>query len=131
MPFSFPLQLRIDEPDGGGRAGRRRDQREQRRARVAQILMRQIDQVLRIGDVVQSRDRPVADVELFVHHLHHRRQTVRGARGRGHDVADGRIVQMIVDPDHDIQGIVLGWPLNWLDWRRHDYLAHAALEIRP
>ena len=35
-----------------------------------------------------------------------------------------RVVQMIVDTDHDVQGVLF-------NRRRHDHLAHAALEIRP
>ena len=118
------LELGEDQADRGRRAGRGRDQRQARRAGAAQVLVRRVDDRLGVRQVVQRRDRPVADADALVDDLDDRRQAVRGAGRRGDDVVPRRVVAVVVDADDDVQRAVV------LDGRGDDDLAHAALEVR-
>ena len=83
VAVQLALQLRIDQRDRGGAAGRRRLQRQHRRACPAQILVRRIDDDVGVGRIVDGRDLAVADADRLVDDLDHRRQAVGGAGGRG------------------------------------------------
>ena len=101
------LQFRIDEADRGRGTGGRRNQRHQRGARPPQILVRRVDDRLRVGHVVDRRDDAVPDADLFMDHLHHRSETIGGAGSGGDDVMMARVVEMVVDAHHDIERALL------------------------
>ena len=88
-----------------------------------QVLVRRVDERLRVGEIVQRRDQPVADADALVDDLDDRSQAVGRARGGGHDVVHRRVVQVIVDPHHDVEGGGI------LDRRRHHNLARAVVEV--
>ena len=70
---------------------------------AAQVLVRRVDDRLGVREVVERRDRAVADPDPLVEHLDHRRQAVRRARGRGDDVVRVGVVAVVVDADDDVQ----------------------------
>ena len=73
--------------------------------------------------IVDGRDLPVPDADRLVNHLHHRREAVGGAGGRGQQPVPRRVVELVVDADDDVErGCVL-------DRRRDDDALHAAIEI--
>ncbi len=63
----------------------------------------------------------MADADPLVHDLDHRRETVGGTGGRRDDVVRVRIVQVVVDADHDIEGAV--------DRRGDHHLFHALVKV--
>ena len=124
VPVEPALQLREDQPDRGGRARGRRDQRHPGRPCPAQILVRCVDDRLRVREVVERRDRAVADPDPLVQHLDDRRQAVRRARRCGHDRVSCGVVAVVVDADDDVQRRAV------LHRSGDDDLADAALEER-
>ena len=64
---------------------------------VQQPLVRRIDQQFGVGGVVDAADLAVADAEVLMHHLHHRREAVRRERGRRGDEVKRQIVGLVVD----------------------------------
>jgi hypothetical protein len=121
-PVQASFELGEDQADRSRRAGRRRDQRDGRGTRAAQVLVWRIHDRLRVGHVVQRRDRAVADADPLVDRLDDRREAVRGARRGRHDVVHVRVIALVVHPQHDVQRAGV------LDRRRHDHLRGAPRE---
>ena len=69
--------------------------------------MRRVDDRLRVRQVVQRRDRAVADPDPLVDHLDDGREAVGRAGGGGDDVVARRVVEVVVDADDDVQGAVV------------------------
>ena len=84
--------------------------------------MGRIDQRLRVGHVVQRRDLTVHDSDPLVDHLHHRREAVGRTRGRRQQIVALWLVEMIIDPDDDVQRVAL-------DRSGHDHLADTLAKV--
>ena len=123
VAVQLALQLGVDQRDGGGAAGGRRRQAQHRAARAAQVLVRRVDHQVGVGRVVDGGDLAVADADGLVHHLHHRRQAVGGARRGGDDAVPRRVVEVVVDADHDVQHVA------HLHRCGHDHALGAAVEM--
>ena len=102
------LQFRQHERDGFGRAGRSRNHRERGGARAAQILVRQIEQLLVVRVGVNRRHLRRADAEFFVDDFGDRREAVGRAGGVRDDVVLRGVVRVFVDAEHDGDVFVLG-----------------------
>ena len=118
-----PLQLGKDQADRSRRPRRRRDERERGRPSASQVLVRRVDQRLRVGHVVQRRDGPVPDADALVDHLDDRREAIGRARRGGEHVVPFGVVAVVVDPDHHVERVPL-------DGRSDDHLSHARAEVR-
>ncbi len=75
-----------------------------------------------VGIAVDGGHRAFLDAELFVQHLHHRRQTIGGAGSVRDDVVLGGIVRTFVHAEHDGDVFVLGGS-------RDDDLLHCAAQV--
>ena len=65
--------------------------------------MRRIDHDIGVGRVVNGGDLAVPDADRLVQHLHHRRETVGGARrGREQPMLPG-LIEVVVDADDDVE----------------------------
>ncbi len=103
MAVQLAAQLREDFGDRRGRASGRGNQAHARGPSAAQVLVRLIENALGIGQVMDGGDRTVADAELLMDHLDHRRQAVGGAGCRGDDAMLRRIEQTIVNAHDYVQ----------------------------
>jgi hypothetical protein len=72
---------------------------------------------------VDRGDLVVPDADRFVHHLDHRREAVGRAGGRRQEPVPGRVIDLVVYADHNIQG------RGVLDRGSHDDAADAFMEI--
>ena len=63
-------------------------------------------------------DRTVANTEVFVDHLDHRRQAIGGA-SRRHDPVHGRVKQLLIDPITTFNALLLSLA------RRHHHALNA------
>ena len=116
------VQLRVDQADGRGRAGRRRDQRQGGSPGPAQVLVRRVHDGLRVGHVVDGRDDAVPDADALVDHLDDRGQAVRRAGSGGQQVVLVGPVEVVVDAHDDVER-------PFLHRGGDDDLAHAAPEV--
>ena len=116
------LQLRQHLAHGRGRAGGGRDHRQSGRARAAQVLVRQVEQVLVVRVGVDRRHPAADDAELLVQHLGKRRQAVGRARRVADDVVRRRIVLVGVDAQDQRE-------VGFLGRRRDDDLLGARVEV--
>src|SRR5205814_6461118 len=82
-------------------AGGGRNYRERRRARAPQILVRKIEHLLIVGVAVDGDHRSVLEPERVANDLHHRHQTVRGARRVGYVCLLCGIVFVVVHAHDD------------------------------
>ncbi len=103
MPIELAFQFGVDQGDGGGAARRRRGQTLHGAAGATQVFVRRIDDQIRIRRVVNRGDVPVPNADRLMHHLHHRSQTIRGARGCGHDAVAVGVVKLMVHAHDHIQ----------------------------
>ena len=63
MAVEFAEQCRVDDADGGGGAGARGDERESGGAGATKIFIGPVDDVLRVGRVVNRGDRAALSAE--------------------------------------------------------------------
>ncbi len=91
---------------------------------TTQVLVGGVDDHLGVGDVVDRRDRTALDTDLFVEHLHDRREAVGRARRSRDDVIRGRVVEVVVAAHHDVQHA------RGLDRGGDDHLSDATVEVR-
>ena len=94
------------------------------RARRRSLCGASIDHI-GVGRVMDGGDLAMADADGIVHHLHDRRETVRGTGGGGQQRMSRRIVEMVVDAHHHVKRCRV------LDRRRNDDVLDAAREITP
>ena len=80
------FQFRENQGDGLGGAGGGRDHGNGGGPGAAQILVRQVEDVLIVGVGVNRGHETLLDAEGVVEHLGYRRQAVGGAGGVGDDV---------------------------------------------
>ncbi len=85
------------------RTGSSRDQAHARGSGAAQIFVWLIEDALGVGQVVDGCDRTMADAEVLMDDLDHRRKAIGGAGGRGNDPVLFRIVQRVINPHDDIE----------------------------
>lgn len=118
-PVELSLELREHQGDGLGGPRRRRGQVAQGRARAAEVGLLRVERVddgLRVGHVVDGRDAPSLDPEVFEHDFDQRSEAVRGAGGRRDDGVVGILELAVVDPEHAVED----GPLLVVDRRRDD-----------
>src|SRR5690606_24433236 len=77
------FQFREDFRNGGGGAGGGGDEAHAAGPRPAQVLVGCVEDGLGVGEIVDGGHRAVADTQVFMDHLDHRRQAVGGAGGGG------------------------------------------------
>ena len=80
MPSNLPFQLRHDERDRLSGAGAGRDHIDGGRTRAAQVLMRQVEDLLIIGITVDRRHETLLNAEGIVDDFGGGRQTIGCAR---------------------------------------------------
>ena len=107
VAVQLALQFRHHQADRLGGAGGGRDHVDRGGAGAAQILVREIEDVLIVGVAVDRGHRALFDAELLVQDLHNGRQAVGGAGGIRNDVVLGGIVGGIVHAEHDGDVFVL------------------------
>ena len=115
MAVELAFQLGVNQGNGGGAARAGGGQVDHGAAGAAQVFVRRIHHQVGVGGVVQRGDLAVFDTQRLVYHLHHRGQAVGGATGSGDDVVDCRVIQVVVDPHHDVQHAA------YLDRSGHDH----------
>ena len=117
------LQLGEGERRGLRRAGRGGYDVHGRRSPSAQILVREVQQVLVVRVRVHRRHERPIDAEAVLQHLGHRRDAVRGARGVRDDVMRCRVVRVVVHA-HDDRHVLA------LRRRADDHLLRASFQMR-
>ncbi len=125
VAVELALQLRKDQPNRLGRTGGGGDQALGAGAGAAQVALEAIHHHLGVGHVVEGGDGAVADAKALVHHLHHRRQAVGGARGGGEQPVARRIEELVVDAEHHVQRLLAGH--HTLHRAGHDHALQAHL----
>ena len=123
MPVKLALQFGVDQCNGRGAAGGRGRQAEHRAARPTQIPVGRIDNEIGIGRVVNGRDLTMTNTQRFVDDLDDWGQAVGGTGRCRDDSVAVRLVQMMVDPDDDVEHIA------HFDWRGHDHPLRPAVEV--
>ena len=113
------LEFGDHEAHGPRGSGARGDDVEGRGPRVAEILGRRVDRLLRIGVGVDGGQQATVDAPGLMQHLGHRGQAVGRAGSIREDVVLLRVVHLVVDAQHDRQIFVLGRG-------RDHHLLHAA-----
>ena len=108
MPSILPLSSGHDERRRLGRAGRRRNDRQRRGARAAEVLVRQVEDLLVVRVAVDRRHRAAHETERVFDDLHHRDEAVRGARRVGDDRVLRGVVFRLVHAHHDRNVFALG-----------------------
>src|SRR5660397_128060 len=104
-PDELSLQLGDDERDGLGGSRGRRDHRHPRGARPAQVLVRQVEDLLVVRVGVDRRHQAALDPEVVEQHLGDRGEAVRGAGGVGKDEMLRRVERLLVHA-HDEGGVL-------------------------
>jgi hypothetical protein len=64
--------------------------------------VRCVDDDVGVGRIVDRGDLAVADTKCLVHDLLYGGEAIGGAGGRRQEAMFGRVVTVVVDPDHDI-----------------------------
>ena len=108
MAVELALQLRKDQAYRFCRSGGGGDQALDAGAGTPEVGFEAIHHHLGVGDVVQGGDRAVADAELLMHHLHHRRQAVGGAGGGRNQPMPLGLIELVVDTENNIQRLLTG-----------------------
>ena len=123
MAVELALELWVNQRNGGGAAGGRGCQAFHGTAGTAQVFVWRVHHHVGVGRVVDGGDLSVTDAQLLVHHFHHRCQAVGGARRRRDDAVFGRVVQLVVHADHDVEHVA------HLHRRGHNDALGAAVQV--
>ena len=123
VPIELALQLRINQRDSGGAAGRRRLERQHGGAGAPQILVRGIDDDVGVSWCVDRRDLAVANADRLLHYLDDWCQAVSRARRSCQQAMARGIVQAVIHADDHIECALI------FHRRRDDDALHAAIEI--
>src|SRR6266699_3106943 len=102
--------------------GGRRDDAERGGPGAAQVLVRQVEDLLIVRVAVDRRHEAVLEAPVVEHDLHDRHETIRGARGVREDVVLRGVVFLVVHPHHDRDVLTLGG-------RRDDDLLRAGRKV--
>ena len=104
------------------RAGRTWDHAQRRRAGAAQVLVRQIQQLLVVRIGVDGGHRAALDSKRVLQHLGHGRQAVCRARGIRNHVVLLRVVNLVVHAEHKRGVWILGG-------RSNDHFLHRPAQV--
>src|SRR5579862_6843311 len=116
LEFGYDQVQRLGGAGGGG------NHAERGGAGTAQVLVRKIQNDLVVGIGVDGGHAAGHNFEGIVHHFGNRRQAVGGAGGVGNNVVLGRIVNLLVHPQHESDVLVLGRGGD-------DHLLHRAAQV--
>jgi len=97
------LEFGVNHRDGSGAAGGGGDERIDGGASAAEVGVRGIDDGLGVGEVVHGGDHAVFDAEGFVNDFDGGGDAVGGARGGSDEVMLGRVVEVIIATDDDVE----------------------------
>ena len=103
VAVELALELRVDQGDGRGAACGGGRQAQHGAAGAPQVLVGRVHHEVGVGGVVDGGDLAVADAQGLVHHFHHGRQAVGGARSGGHDGVLLRVVEVLVHTHHHVE----------------------------
>ncbi len=116
MAVQLALQLGMDQRDRRSRASCSRDQIGQRRPRTAQVLRGAVHNRLRVGHVMNRRNRTVLNADPFEQDLHHRCKTVRRAACRCHNLVGALITgQTLRNYTKLAAALLTGQPCTYYD----------------
>src|SRR5712691_6804716 len=118
----LPFDFRNHEARRLGGTGGRRDDAERRGPGAAQVLVRQVEDLLIVRVAVDRRHEAVLEAPVVEHDLHDRHEAIRGARGVREDVVLRGVVFLVVHPHHDRDVLTLGG-------RRDDDLLRAGRKV--
>ena len=123
VAVELALQFRNHQVQRLGRSRGRRNHRKRRGARAAQVLVRQIEQLLVVGVGVDRGHGAVNDAESFEQHLGDRRQAIRGARRVRNHVVLRRVVGLLIVHAQHQRVVGIGGR------RRDDHFLHRAAHV--
>ena len=118
------LEVRDDQGEGLGRAGRRRDDVLAGAPRAARILVRDVEDALVVGVGVDGVHQALLDADEVVDDLGHGGEAVRRAGGVADDVVGRRVVAVLVDAEDDRDVLALGRGAD-------DDLPGTGVDVRP